>query len=310
MKPFSGSLRALSLAGILSGSLSMAQSIQVCSYNVFILGNDTSSYTDVQGRVAVGGNANFTGYSFGQQLPNDPTSYSLVIGGTLNFSNGQVENGSVVADGNITLGSVTIVNGNVVSGGTVSLTNGQINGTVLQNQFNAVPINFGYATSFLQNTSTSYGALAPNGQTVSQYGGLYLTGTDPVLNIFSVSGAVLANVWGVQLTVPSGSSVLINVDGVSDKLPNGGFNYSGVTASHVLYNFYQATSLNIGGDQGTILAPFANITFPYGVATGTIIGASLSGNGQTNLASFTGQLPPPAGNGTFCNDQPGGGGRQ
>src|SRR5271165_441862 len=309
MQLFSGSLRALSLAGILSGSLSMAQSVQVCSYNVFILGNETSSYSDVQGSAAIGGNASFTGYSIGQSQPNNSAVYNLVVGGTLNLNSGQVNNGSVAAGGNITLSSATIF-GNVVSGGTVSLNNGHINGSVLQNQPNPLPVNFGYAASFLQNTSTLYSAQPVNGQTVSQYGGLYLTGTNPVLNVFFVSGSVLANVWGVQLTVPPGSSVLINVDGTSDKLPNGGFNYSGVTASQVLYNFYQATSLNIGGDQGTILAPFANITFPYGVATGTIIGASLTGNGQTNLATFTGQLPQPASNGTFCNDQPSGGGRQ
>jgi len=285
----------------------MAQSVQVCSYNVFVLGNDTASYSDVQGSVAVGGSANFNGYSIGQQLPQNPATNSLVVGGTLTFNNGQVDAGSVVAGGNVSLSSATIVDGNVVSDGTVTLTNGQIHGYVLQNQSNPLPENFAYAATFLQNTSLSYGSLAPNGQTVDQYGGLVLTGTNPGLNIFSVPGSMLASVWGVQINVPSVSTVLVNVSGTSDTIPNGGFNYSGVTASQVLYNFYQATSLTIGGDQGTILAPFAAINFPYGVATGTIIGNSLSGNGQTNLATFTGQLPPPASNGTFCNDQKSGG---
>jgi choice-of-anchor A domain-containing protein len=299
----------LPIAALLFSTLSIAQSIDVCSYNVFVLGNHTSSYSDIQGRVAVGGNATYQGYDFGLQLPAGPARYDLIAGGTLSFGNGQVEKGSIVAGGNIALTNVTIVGGNVVSGGTVTQTNGQVQGTIFQNQPNPVPVNFPFAATFLRTASTYFGSLPPNAQTVNQWGGLYLTGTDPNLNIFAVSGATLANVWGVQLTVPYGSTVLINVDGASGKLPNGGFNYQGASPGLVLYNFYQATTLNIGAAQGSVLAPFATAVFPYGVANGTIIANALSGNGQTNLAPFTGTLPPiPGFNGTFCNSSASGGG--
>ena len=278
----------------------------VCQYNLFVLGNSTAQYSDVQGRVAVGGNATYTGYDFGSALSALHSRNDVVVGGTLKFSNGQVEKGSVVANGNITFTNVTMVGGNITSGGAVSFTNGQVNGTVTQNQFNPLPFDFHYAAGFLQGASSYYGSLPATGTTANQYGGLFLTGTNPALNIFSVSAALLQSVWGVQINVPVGSTVLINVSGLTATQPNVGYNYTGTDANHVLFNYFEATTLNIGSGQGSILAPFSDIKFQSGAVNGTVIGNSFTGNGQVNLAGFIDGLPGLQSGYNLCSDLPGG----
>jgi choice-of-anchor A domain-containing protein len=53
--------------------------------------------------------------------------------------------------------------------------------------------------------------------------------------------------------------------------------HGGATRELTLWNFYEATSLTIEGIgvQGTVLTPFADITFNTGNVEGTLIGASL-----------------------------------
>jgi choice-of-anchor A domain-containing protein len=275
--------------------------VNVCAYNVFALGNLTASYSDIQGAAAAGGNASFTGYSVGQNLPSNPAAYSVVAGGTVSFTNGQVDNGSVVANGNVTLQSVSVLHGNVISGGTISLTNGQINGSQLPYQLNPVPINFSGAGIYLRGAANFYAAIPANGTVTNNYGGLVLQGSSSTLNVFAVPASVLSSVWGVQIIVPAGSTVLVNVSGTSATVPNVGYNYSGTDATHVLYNYYQATTLTIAQGQGTILAPLAAATFPWGVVNGTIVVNSFTGNGQANIAGFVGVLPGLPTSGPLCH---------
>jgi choice-of-anchor A domain-containing protein len=274
--------------------------VNVCAYNVFVLGNHTSSYSDIQGATAVGRNATYTGYGLATNLPNNPSANSLVVGGSLSLSNGQLYQGSIVANGNVTLQSASVLNGNVVAGGTISLTNGTINGNNLPYQLNPVPINFTTAAPYLQNASAYYGAIPANGTTVNQWGGLVLTGTSPTLNVFAVPASLLSSVWGVQINVPAGSTVLVNVSGTSATVPNVGCSYSGTDSAHVIYNYYQATTLKIYQGNGTILAPLAAANFPWGVVNGTIVVNSLTGNGQANLSGFVGLLPTLPTSGPLC----------
>ncbi len=277
----------------------------VCQYNLFVLGNSTAQYSNVQGRVGVGGNAIYTGYDFGSQLTANSNRNDIVVGGNLTFSNGQVEKGSVVANGKVSFTNVTLVEGGITATGSISLTNGQVNGSVNPHAINPMPFSFYQAAGFLQTASSAYGALTANGTTANQWGGLSLTGTDPKLNIFTVTSTLLQSVWGVQIDVPSGSTVLINVSGVAATQPNAGYNYTGTDANHVLFNYFQASTLQLNAGQGTVLAPFADITFPYGAVNGTVIGNSFTGNGQVNLAGFVDGLPALPGGYNFCSDFPG-----
>ena len=70
-------------------------------------------------------------------------------------------------------------------------------------------------------------------------------GTNPTLNVFRVLGTDMNRANSVYINAPASSTVLINIDGTTDRMTNFGFFLSGVSRQHVLYNFYQATTLTL-----------------------------------------------------------------
>ncbi len=240
-------------------------------YNLFVIEDVDQPSSDTQGKVAVGGDANFANYSIGDQLP--PNSGNvLIVGGTLTYTSGRVYNGNVVYGNSTNLPAPGVT----------------VDGTISQ----GFPIDFAAAKTFLESLSLSLSGYTVNGTTTFQWGGLTLTGTDPFLNVFSVSGANLSAANNVSINVPNGSAVLVNIDGYTINW-TGGLSVNGTAINNVLYNFYQATSITIQGIdiRGSILAPFADIDFAAGVINGQMICKSLTGMGQMNQSPFGGNIP-------------------
>ncbi len=279
-------------------------------YNVFTFG-DFSGSSDSEGRIAVGGNATIQNFSIGNSLgaasPSDP--YTLVVGGNLTFQNGTSSFGGIAVGGNAGLTSVN-VNGNANVVGTLTSQYGQINGSVDANAWSsqntggpsgisgkAAPIsgivNFLSIQNTLDSDSLSWGALKQTGTVTSSYGSLTLTGTSAGLNVFDVTSAQLAGATGgFTISAPAGSTVLVNISGTSVSFPNTGYSLNGVSSQNVMFNLDNATTLTAqGGIDGSILAPFANMTFNNGAINGEVIAESLMGSGQTNDVPFTGSLP-------------------
>jgi choice-of-anchor A domain-containing protein len=231
-------------------------------FNVFVFGGLTQSYTDAQGRVAAGGDVSLTGYGVGDALTNSAgTRDDLVVGGSLTYNQGQV------------------FNGNIVYGGTALLTNvGLPNGTARQ----GTVLDFQAAQAQLTSLSAGWAALAPNGTTVNCYGTLSMTGRDPAFNVFSVPGSQLASAYGLNVSAPAGSTVLINVSGTAGQMQYFGMTVSGTDRQHVLLNFSTAATLTLAGIsvQGSILAPSADVAFNNGNLEGTLIAHSMTGSGE------------------------------
>ena len=81
-----------------------------------------------------------------------------------------------------------------------------------------------------------------------------------------------------------------------------GMSVSGTDRQHVVFNFSSATTLSMAGIsvQGSVLAPRADVIFNNGNLEGTLVGRSLTGNGEfhnyTTLAQISAASPlPPAG---------------
>jgi choice-of-anchor A domain-containing protein/uncharacterized repeat protein (TIGR01451 family) len=240
-------------------------------YNLFVIKDVDQPSSDTQGKAAVGRDAKFANYSIGDQLP--PNSGDvLIVGRHLTFLSGAVNNGNVVY-GNTT---------------NLPIPGVSVSGTISQGN----PIDFNAAEAYLNNLSSALSAYAVNGTTTFQWGGLTLTGTDPFLNVFQVSGANLSSANNMSITVPNGSVVLVNIDGAAINW-TGGLTVNGTAIGNVLYNFYQATSMTIQGIdiRGSVLAPKANINFVAGVINGQMICKFLYGMGQMNLAPFIGNIP-------------------
>ncbi len=241
-------------------------------YNVFTTGNINQQYTDIEGKLAAGGDVNFVG-SIGNQLATSSGNV-VVAGNNLTLSNGQVFNGDAVYGS-----SANVASNEGFSNGKLSKGN---------------PIDFNATGDELRSLSKNLASLTPNGKTtVQSWGGIDLTGSDSQFNVFNLDGSAVSKANNFAITSNSGSTVVVNVSGTSVSLQNFGFNISGTNRQNVLYNFYEATNLTASGIgiEGSILAPLANFTFNNAQVNGNVVVASLTGNGESHNYLFQGHLP-------------------
>jgi choice-of-anchor A domain-containing protein len=129
-----------------------------------------------------------------------------------------------------------------------------------------------------------------------QWSTLTLAGTNTSLDIFDITASMLQSASTITINAPTSAEVLINVSGTSATLSNAGFSGSFNSDANTLFNFYQATSLNISGISvdGSILAPLANVSFNSGQLNGELIAASLTGCGELHEDTFNSQVPSPS----------------
>lgn len=280
------------------------------NYNVFTIGNDTQSNVDDQGKVAVGGNLTSTGLSIGTSRGAN-SGTNLVVGG--NYTNQyNTLNGSAAIGGNSSWNGATI-NGGLSAGGSVNfsgygqVTGGVTYGTTYSNPTTTIqggvskgtttlPVNFSSAATYLNNTSQSYSQIAANGTTTNSYGSLTLNAGSKAsaLDVFTLSGSQLSSANGLTINADPNATVLINIDGSADQFQNMGITINGTDNQHVLYNFYQASSLNLSGIsvQGTILAPGAATNFANGNINGSLLVNSVTGGGEGHDFLFQGTIAP------------------
>jgi len=249
-----------------------AQNLGAASgYSYFIFGDASQSNSNSSGAAAIGGNATLSNYSLGSQLPSS-SNYSLVVDGNLTFSGGTVSKGSLLVGGTANLSGVNIAKGSLAYGEAID--------------FNAAKNSYG-------NLSDSLASSLANGAYTLNYGNLVFTGTDAGLNSFTIQAADFNSANNITINAPTGSTVVINVGGSLVNFTNRGVNVNGISGSNVLYNFYDATSLNLAGITvlGSILAPDAHVSFSNGNMNGTLIANSLGGSGTFNYNAFQGNLP-------------------
>ena len=271
------------LAGALVGPASAAMIGDAAGYNVFIFGSGsfTSQDTDTMGDLAAGGNVSLMNYSVASGINGTsatPNPARLVVGGTLTATNGGV--GSNQA-------------GTIYTNSTPSLTSFTATGGVhAQNLISS----FSADQTLYTNLSAGLAGLTANGTTSGLLAGntLDFTGTSSGLNVFDVSGATLSSSSTINISAPTGSTVLINVTGSGTvDFQNGSVNETGVSAASVLYNITSSTVDLVGSKdpKGSILAPDAGVTGGFGAMSGQLITDSYSGNTQFDSVAFTGTVP-------------------
>jgi len=292
----------------------------VSGYNMVTFDGFSCAGNDVQGRLAVGGNAAFNnGFlvgceanidtnptltdqcpSFGSWKCSDlnaaegtPNYYGLVVAGELSFPQGSVSGG-------LAFGSV----------------HGSVNPTRLADctTSNAQPINFANTKSYLTALASRLSSRTATGTATNTYGTLTLTGTGTTgIETFFVSGATLntVNTLATFQNVDPAATIVINVDGTSITM-NGGTSAFKSNSNRIVWNFYEATSISLNGYafMGSLLAPTANIVGSNGVFWGQVFINSFVTNSadfwnpgscaQVNYIPFERDLPgPPAGT---CGD--------
>ncbi|HVX90321.1 MAG TPA: carbohydrate-binding protein [Candidatus Paceibacterota bacterium] len=250
---------------------STAQSFgAAAAYNVFLF-QDLQNTPSIAGPVAVGRDI-FT-QTFG---------YNTVSSGTIGVLVGR----SITASG----GSI---HRDLVYGVSQSLTNaGVLDGVIRQ----ASPLNFANEKTYAQGVSGGLAALTANGATNISADGrtINFVGTSAARNVFSVAGAVLAATDVLSFTVPSTSTVVVNVTGGSASFETGGVQLGGLAPGHLIWNFRDADSVRLSqmGFKGTLLAPNAIVSHNGVDFEGALIAQSLYGtdNGIA-WAPFNGPWP-------------------
>ena len=279
--------RAALLLGVFcAATASNASAAETFSnYDVVAFGSFTSANTEVNGSLAVGGAANVNGFSVGKDLPSSFSGNALTVGGNLAYTNGQVFHGNAVVGGAITGSSFNVPAGTKTANA-------------------AMPLNFSNELVSLKNISTAAAALTANG-TITKPGNLVLTGTNTSLNVFSITASDLFVGSGVAINIPVGSLAVINVSGASFNAGStGGWTINGQTisndsaglASSILYNFSDATALDISGSWGgTILAPKADVNVRWGGFFGSLYADDVNSSSEFYRARFTGydKIAPP-----------------
>lgn len=234
--------------------------VRLGDHNLFVLEDYLQGHY-VQGRVAAGGNISLQDFSVGRLLPDTDTARALVAGGDLVLASG-------VAWGDVWYG------GQLVSGSSVTISRG----TASQ----GTPIAFAAYGSALRTLSSELAALPVSGTTtVKPWGSILLKGTPTSVNVFELDAHAFIGATVLTIQAPAGSLAVINVRGSSATIANFGQKLEGgIDKQGVLFNFPDATSLNVSGYGmvGSLLAPHAHVTFNDGRWTGGLYSRSLTGN--------------------------------
>ena len=267
-------------------------------YDVFVFQNFTMYNTEVNGTLAVGGNADLRKFGVGRFLEPENTfpDYSLVVGNKLTTNQGGIFAARSYAGGVLD-----------------TLYTAFPPGKPLQTT-GPSPINFAAESARLTAISDRYAAMAPTGTTKLTGGELKFLGNSDY-NVFSISIAMLQmGTAGYEFVTPTNARNVVNVIGsssssafnntafyfnctdasTSSSCQTGSNEYTPDAAAFTLFNFNQQTSIDFGGPvHGSILAPRADATFGYGDVVGTVVVKSAYANAEFYSNRDFGVTPTP-----------------
>ncbi|NQZ23326.1 MAG: choice-of-anchor A family protein [Colwellia sp.] len=286
---------------------------QASKYNAFVKENYSVTSSDVEGRVAVGGNLYVDGgYDIGTQIIDFGMGDgpSLVVGGDIV----KTKAGNFNVYQSATLPSPVL--GNVVIGGTLTGGPNEI-GTLTENSTN-LPVDFNSAFTHLENLSEQLSARTAYGNVDDQGWALLFSVDENVVPedgvyVFDITQQQFATDWYINTDGMTDNATFVfnitnengtvidfsqaNVFLTNDANPtdwtnplSGYYNKGSANIQppvQLLYNFYGASQLNLNSDlYGSVLAPTADIKSNESTIFGQVIGKSWEGNMQINYNPF------------------------
>lgn len=264
----------LSLLLLLTVAPLVAPGQGLSNFGFYVSQGATINGGTLQGTAAVGGSASLTNVTVGSMVSIGGTN--LVVGGNLTANGGSV-------------------NGVTVVGGTVSASGGWTS-TTLQPPGTPVPVNFASESLRLANLSAALAALPTNGSSATAGNILTLSGTGSGVFVFNINQSDIPG--SLRITLPFGSTAIVNINGSAGSMRFLGMSLSGgIVESSVLYNFHNASTLELTGVGvlGSILAPGAAVDAGGGVVLGQGLFGSYNAPSDFsfNQLPFAGTLPVP-----------------
>lgn len=270
-------------------------------FNALVLGDMSGYKSDVEGRLAVGGNLDLEHFSIGLLLDSSAGQKdNLIVGGDSRIRHARVEYGNAAVGGSANVDQTV---------GFYRDSPVQQKGSLLTRR----ELDFQALTDDLLSRSSVWGSLAITGQTLAKRNDqdelydLRFSGGDG-LNVFAVDAEDLSQPnKRITFDLPSSALALVNVFGSDVDLFNTGFyhtaysqgdqqlpdnlpenRHDGALTNGILFNFVDASNLDLHsiGFKGSILAPLASTNFYNGHIDGNFIVASLN----RTAGKFTGQI--------------------
>ncbi len=275
-------LNYLNLSAVTASNVppSTAQSFgTAAAYNVFVF-QDVQNTPTIGGPVAAG--RDVLAQAFGYNTSSSG-SIGVVAGRSITASNGSIHRDLLYGTSQ-SLSNVGVLDGNPRQG---------------------TPVDFVAEQTALQGLAAAFANLPVNGTATISQGGTTIdfAANDTSRNVFTLAGSALAPTDVLRFTVPSTSTVVINVTGSDAVFETTGMQLNGLAPGHLIWSFRDATSLRLSlmGFSGTLLAPNAAVSQNGSTLDGVLIAQSLYGgdNGLT-WSPFNGSWPLPGASGQPC----------
>ncbi len=230
------------------------------SYNVFVTGDYTAGYSDAEGKIASGGDVSLAHYSVALHD----------VGGW-----------AVVADGTVTTQD-TAIHGSVAAGGQVRLNNSGLYSDDDASITRRHLIDWDAAGSGITRASQLLAQHELTGATRTSGNSVLLTGYREDLNLFEVSGTTISSADRLDIDVPPGAAVVINVTGGAIHFGDFAVFPESIDSSTILFNAAEATEVRIEAFAftGSLLAPNAAVDFDNGQFNGVLLAGALVGDGM------------------------------
>lgn len=232
-----------------------------------------SSQSDTVGAVMIGGNLSGPSTTFDTQ-GYQPTASSLSGYGGVNIY------------GNASGGPYNVNNLTVHVGGSQNAT---FSGASKVTSNYAFPYSYSSIAGQLTQVSSALSKMATTGSSglaiISQNSSIFTAQPVNGVAVINITAAQLEQVSNPAFNLNGAKLLVVNVDG-NFSTGSGNFNDSNY-ASDILWNFYDATSLNFGVEfGGTVLAPNATVSSSSPI-DGTLFAASFQGNGELHFKTLT-----------------------
>ena len=229
--------------------------------NVFTAGNFTANSSDVEGAIVSGGNVSIASYAVNQNGKAAYGGYAVAAGGNLFLQNGAISNGKTYAGGTTTLSNAAQTPGTTIS-----------------------PVDFAVAAQQFKDIASGLSLVASTGTVTRQYSANKVTGSGKGgVDVFNVNADFFNGGDNWMLSgLSAGQTLIFNISGKQGGFNGGNIGFEPLSGYNVLFNFYEAESINVKGIIGSVLAPYATVENGWGVINGQVVADTWNSSVQVN----------------------------
>ena len=250
---------ASAMTGAQAGMIDLAS--MMGGANLYTARDFNGHSSDVEGSIVAGGNVTIQNYAVNLNNQKAYGDYAVVAGGDIKLTGGSISNGKTYAGGTTSLQQASQVAG----GGTP-------------------PLDFAATSQQFKALANTLSGLSATGSVESLWSGAKVTGSgNHTLDIFNVSADMFRNSSHWMLNdLAVGQTLIFNVSGQIGSFNDGGISFEPLSGYNVLFNFFEATEVNVRGVIGSVLAPNATVKADWGVINGNVIVDSWNSTIQVN----------------------------